>query len=242
MDTQSTVTELINTPKHRSSSTLQSYFMCLVVLAGLSFFSLIAVSDISVKLTTAYINQLGNEYGEEAKRRLIAWQNLIKESADLPEKEKLARVNNFFNQVRFLDDIDHWKQKDYWATPLEFLISNGGDCEDFSIAKYYTLRELGVDIDKMSIAYVKALELNQAHMVLTYYDTPNSVPLVLDNLIADIKPASQRPDLLHVYSFNGDNLWLSKKGRRAQLVGTSERLGPWVKLQSRLENKHVNVN
>lgn len=216
--------------------------MCLVVLAGLSFFSLIAVSDISVKLTTAYINQLGNEYGEEAKRRLIAWQNLIKESADLPEKEKLARVNNFFNQVRFLDDIDHWKQKDYWATPLEFLISNGGDCEDFSIAKYYTLRELGVDIDKMSIAYVKALELNQAHMVLTYYDTPNSVPLVLDNLIADIKPASQRPDLLHVYSFNGDNLWLSKKGRRAQLVGTSERLGPWVKLQSRLENKHVNVN
>ncbi|WP_306460955.1 transglutaminase-like cysteine peptidase [Neptunomonas phycophila] len=242
MDTQSTVTELINTPKHRSSRTLQSYFMCLVVLAGLSFFSLIAVSDISVKLTTAYINQLGNEYGEEAKRRLIAWQNLIKESADLPEKEKLARVNNFFNQVRFLDDIDHWKQKDYWATPLEFLISNGGDCEDFSIAKYYTLRELGVDIDKMSIAYVKALELNQAHMVLTYYDTPSSVPLVLDNLIADIKPASQRPDLLHVYSFNGDNLWLSKKGRRAQLVGTSERLGPWVKLQSRLENKHVNVN
>ena len=64
--------------------------MCLVVMAGLSFFSLIAVSDISVKLTTAYINQLGNEYGEEAKRRLIAWQNLIKESADLPEKEKLA--------------------------------------------------------------------------------------------------------------------------------------------------------
>ncbi|WP_369525786.1 transglutaminase-like cysteine peptidase [Neptunomonas phycophila] len=242
MDTQSTVTELINIPKHRSSRTLQSYFMCLVVLAGLSFFSLIAVSDISVKLTTAYINQLGNEYGEEAKRRLIAWQNLIKESADLPEKEKLTRVNSFFNQVRFLDDIDHWKQKDYWATPLEFLISNGGDCEDFSIAKYYTLRELGVDIDKMSIAYVKALELNQAHMVLTYYDTPSSVPLVLDNLIADIKPASQRPDLLHVYSFNGDNLWLSKKGRRAQLVGTSERLGPWVKLQSRLENKHVNVN
>jgi len=200
------------------------------------------VSDISVKLSTAYINQLGDEYGATAKKRLIAWQNLITESADLPEKEKLTRVNNFFNQVRFLDDIVHWKQKDYWATPLEFLISNGGDCEDFSIAKYYTLRELGVQIDKMSIAYVKAIELNQAHMVLTYYETPSSVPLVLDNLIGDIKPASQRPDLLHVYSFNGDNLWLSKKGRRAQLVGTSERLGPWVKLQSRLENKHVNVN
>jgi predicted transglutaminase-like cysteine proteinase len=236
------VTELIDKPSKYSHHTLRTHVLCLFVLICFSFFSLIAVSDISVKLSTAYINQLGDEYGATAKKRLIAWQNLITESADLPEKEKLTRVNNFFNQVRFLDDIVHWKQKDYWATPLEFLISNGGDCEDFSIAKYYTLRELGVQIDKMSIAYVKAIELNQAHMVLTYYETPSSVPLVLDNLIGDIKPASQRPDLLHVYSFNGDNLWLSKKGRRAQLVGTSERLGPWVKLQSRLENKHVNVN
>lgn len=236
------MTELIDKPSKYSHHTLRTHVLCLFVLICFSFFSLIAVSDISVKLSTAYINQLGDEYGATAKKRLIAWQNLITESADLPEKEKLTRVNNFFNQVRFLDDIVHWKQKDYWATPLEFLISNGGDCEDFSIAKYYTLRELGVQIDKMSIAYVKAIELNQAHMVLTYYETPSSVPLVLDNLIGDIKPASQRPDLLHVYSFNGDNLWLSKKGRRAQLVGTSERLGPWVKLQSRLENKHVNVN
>lgn len=200
-----------------------------------------AHSEISVRLSQAYIEQLGQRYGAQAQLRLQAWQTLMNDLANASEQEKLRQVNDFFNQVRFLDDIDHWKQKDYWATPLEFLISNGGDCEDFSIAKYFTLKELGVDISKLSIAYVKALRLNQAHMVLTYYETPSAMPVVLDNLIGEIKPANQRNDLQHVYSFNGDNLWLSKKGRRTTLVGTSDRLEPWVKLQSRLENNHVNV-
>lgn len=195
----------------------------------------------SVLLSPAYIEKLGREYGPDAKRRLISWQQLITQLQLAPEHTKLEKVNAFFNRVRFIDDSQHWQQADYWATPVEFLISNGGDCEDFSIAKYFTLRELGVPDSKMSIAYVKAVEYNQAHMVLTYYSSPSAMPLVLDNLVGEIKPANQRPDLIHVYSFNGDNLWLSKKGRRAEVVGTSDRLGHWVKLRQRLENKTVNA-
>ncbi|WP_246589571.1 transglutaminase-like cysteine peptidase [Marinobacterium ramblicola] len=204
--------------------------------------ALTSLAGDGVRLSPAEIDRFGQIYGEPAARRLTAWQALIRDLADAPEQTKLEQVNAFFNQVRFLDDIEHWKQEDYWATPVEFLISNGGDCEDFAIAKYYTLKELGIRIDKMSLTYVKALELNQAHMVLTYYPTPESVPLVLDNLIGEIKTADQRPDLLHVYTFNGDNLWLSKKGRRSQLVGTSDRLKPWVKLQSRVDANNVNLN
>lgn len=203
--------------------------------------SMLSISDTTVRLSGAEIERLGKRYGSAAQLRLQAWQDLISTAQDLPEKEKLDAVNDFFNQIRFLNDIDHWKQQDYWATPVEFLITNGGDCEDFSIAKYYTLREVGVDISKLSIAYVKALTLNQAHMVLTYYERPSSVPMVLDNIDPTIKPANKRPDLLHVYSFNGDNLWLSKRGRRATLVGTSDQLKPWVKLKSRLENNAINV-
>lgn len=202
----------------------------------------LAADTSALKLSTEQIEEYRKTYGEAAAKRLQAWQNLIRDSAGLPEAEKLQVVNRFFNQVRFLDDIIHWKQTDYWATPLEFLISNGGDCEDFSIAKYFTLRALGVPDDKMSITYVKALELNQAHMVLTYYPTPDAIPLVLDNLIGEIRPANQRPDLLHVYTFNGDNLWVSKKGRRDELVGNSNKLKPWVKLQSRIDQQDVNLN
>ncbi len=225
-------------PRNASAGRLSSSLGLLIGLILLSLtYTLIAAPEFSVLMSDAQIKKLGQKYGEMAERRLQSWQNLIKEISDLDEDEKLHRVNRFFNQMEFVDDIIHWHQKDYWASPVEFLITNGGDCEDFSIAKYYTLRQVGIPIEKLSIAYVKALRLNQAHMVLTYYATPQSTPLILDNLIAEIKPANRRPDLQHVYSFNGDNLWLSKKGRRSTLVGTSDQLKPWVQLQSRMEKQ-----
>lgn len=211
-------------------------FLLVLLLLSLAY-TLTAAPEFSVIISEAQMSKLGQQYGEMAERRLRSWQRLMVEIADVSEAEKLERVNQFFNQLNFVDDIVHWHKNDYWASPLEFIITNGGDCEDFSIAKYYTLRQVGVPIKKLSIAYVKALTLNQAHMVLTYYNSPKATPLILDNLVAEIKPANRRPDLQHVYSFNGDNLWLSKKGRRSTLVGTSDQLKPWVQLQSRMESQ-----
>ena len=155
------------------------------------------------------------------------------------EKEKLALVNSFINQTRFVDDITHWGKQDYWATPVELLATNGGDCEDFSIAKYFTLREMGVPDERMRITYVKSLKLNQAHMVLTYYPSPDSDPLVLDNLINDVKPASNRSDLLPIYSFNAQDLWLAKERGRGRLVGSSDRISMWLDLLGRIEKEKI---
>ncbi|MGH1463152.1 MAG: transglutaminase-like cysteine peptidase [Neptuniibacter sp.] len=235
MKSHTTQGKRFHTTKSRGNTLL------LGVLFAFSCLIFVKVTADSIRLSKAEIEKLGQKYGELPKKRIQAWQNLLTELAPLDEKTKLVRVNSFFNQVRFIDDIKHWRKKDYWATPVEFLISNGGDCEDFSIAKYYTLKELGVPISKMNIAYVKALTYNQAHMVLTYYKTPKSTPLVLDNINKTILPANKRPDLAHVYSFNGDNLWLSKMGKRTTLVGTSDRLKPWVRLQSRVEKNQVNL-
>jgi predicted transglutaminase-like cysteine proteinase len=126
---------------------------------------------------------------------------------------------------------------DYWATPTEMLASNGGDCEDYSIAKYFTLLALGVNIDKLRITYVKARNLppaEQAHMVLTYYAKPDAIPLVLDNLVPEIKPASERADLLPVYSFNGDGLWLAKERGSGRVEGGSAKISLWTQLNSRM--------
>ncbi len=228
------------TQSGRMTSPIVAVYALLLTLT-LALTSMAAV-EMDVRMSQAQIEKLGRQYGQQAKKRLLAWQRLIDETGSDPEDIKLRKINKFFNQVRFISDIEHWGKKDYWATPVEFLISNGGDCEDFTIAKYYTLRQVGVPVEKLSLAYVKALELNQAHMVLTYYEKPSSTPLILDNLISRIKPANRRPDLLHVYSFNADNLWLTKKGRRSTLVGTSDQLKPWVKLKSRIQNLDKDIN
>jgi predicted transglutaminase-like cysteine proteinase len=133
----------------------------------------------------------------------------------------LRRINGFFNQVPFVSDWRQWGVEDYWATPVEFLASFGGDCEDYSIAKFLSLKDLAIPVDKLRITYVRASNIGQSHMVLAYYPTPEADPLILDSLQGDIRPASQRPDLEPVYSFNDEDLWLpngmTRKGGSSQV-------------------------
>ena len=170
---------------------------------------------------------------------MLAWEDVTNTEIAPDPVETLKYVNLFFNQSRFVSDQKHWGKEDYWATPVEMLATNGGDCEDYSIAKYFTLREMGFPIEQLKITYVKALTINQAHMVLAYYATPTSEPLILDNLIDEIKPASQRTDLLPVYSFNAEGLWLTKfKSKQNKRIGTPEKLSSWLDLISRQKKLH----
>ncbi|MEK6192808.1 MAG: transglutaminase-like cysteine peptidase [Deltaproteobacteria bacterium] len=173
---------------------------------------------------------------DPGRQRMTYWHALMREKRDVSAREKLEAVNYFFNQLEFVNDLKHWGKNDYWATPEEMLVSNGGDCEDFATAKYFTLRQLGIPDEKMRLTYVKSLKLKQPHMVLSYYAEPTSDPLVLDNLVATILFASQRIDLIPVYSFNGQGLWLIKKQRSVRWGGT-ERLGLWRELQSRFNRE-----
>ena len=145
-----------------------------------------------------------------AEGRLTSWNNLISAGQSLTEEEKLAQVNSFVNRAISYDtDSSIWGANEYWATPAEALIRGQGDCEDYAIAKFFTLTRMGVPGNKLRLSYVKALGRNQAHMVLAYYATPNSEPLLLDNLKPQIKPASQRKDLLPVYAFNNEGIYLA---------------------------------
>ena len=185
------------------------------------------------------VASLKKSYGERAEKRGRAWLKLMEPAGDSSENAKLKKVNRFFNMFRFIDDIALWGVANYWATPVEFIGVNGGDCEDYSIAKYFTLLELGVPDEKMRITMVKAVQLNQYHMVLAYYDTPGSIPLILDNLDGAIKPANKRTDLIPVYSFNGGQLWLNKEKGRGVLSGNSSRLKRWRDLRQRISTAEL---
>ena len=205
---------------------------CALLLASLMLGGLHADWDFSAisRKATALYGPLG-----AGQQRIDAWQNLLATQQQASEMEKLKVVNLFFNkQVRYVEDIDLWHEVDYWETPIEALWKGAGDCEDYAIAKYFSLRHLGVSSDKLRITYVKALSLNRAHMVLTYYSSPDAEPLVLDSLIDVIRPASQRKDLLPVYSFNAEGLWLpGAKGN--QMVGDTKRLSRWQDVLKKMQ-------
>lgn len=169
------------------------------------------------------------------QERIDAWQNLMASQNQRSELERLQMVNRFFNQqVRYVEDIDLWHEVDYWATPIQSLIKGAGDCEDYAVAKYFSLRRMGIPSEKLRITYVKALRQNRAHMVLTYYSSPQAQPLILDSLMDAIKPASQRTDLLPVYAFNGEGLWLTGAAGNKK-VGDTKRLSRWQDLLKKMQ-------
>ena len=173
-------------------------------------------------------------FGIDASKRVRSWQQLITDNNNSNISDQLYVVNRFFNRLEFIDDLTHWNKNDYWATPVEFLATNGGDCEDFTIAKYFSLRALGVPTEKLRLMYVKALRYDMAHMVLAYYETPLSIPLVLDNLNPDILPANKRRDLKPVYSFNGDGLWIAKEKGQGKQVQKGGNNNLWEDLNKRM--------
>jgi predicted transglutaminase-like cysteine proteinase len=153
-------------------------------------------------------------YGLSTRNAVLRLQNTVELAKTLPDVDKLKKINDFFNnEIKYFDDdINVWGEADYWATPLESLGKERGDCEDFAIAKYIFLREI-IPNEKLKLTYVKAQiggpssKIFQAHMILSYYASPTAEPLILDNLIGDIRPASRRGDLIPIFSFNSEGLW-----------------------------------
>lgn len=183
------------------------------------------------------LDRLKSEYGEAAFQRGERLNQLLLELKAKDTKTKLLEVNRFFNQARHRFDQEVWGESDYWATPEEFIGRHTGDCEDFVIAKYFTLRYLGIADEHLYLTYVKALKQNIAHMVLSYFETPQSIPLVLDNYDLRILSADKRTDLLPIYSFNAESLFLTNAsaGLGKRLPTDKVKNSKWTKLLGSLK-------
>jgi len=184
-----------------------------IILSVAIFFLLLQISNATDFAKLA--NLASQRYGDSARNSVLRLQTTVNELKSASDLEKIKRINEFFNsEIKYFDDdINIWGESDYWATPLESLGKERGDCEDFSIAKYIFLRSLDIPNERLKLTYVRAQiggphsKIFVAHMVLSYYATPMAEPLILDNLISDIRPASRRADLIPIFSFNSEGLW-----------------------------------
>ncbi|MCW8196278.1 sulfate adenylyltransferase [Proteobacteria bacterium 005FR1] len=183
-------------------------------------------------------------------QRVESWLSLrkrLRQQSSLTDLEKVRLVNDFFNAIPWRADADIWEVEDYWATPLEMLVKNAGDCEDFAIAKFFTLLNAGFDPDRLRLTYVWQLAADgdgreQAHMVLAFLPDKSpgmapgrsAEPLILDNVDKDLLRLSERGDLQAVYSFNENKLWLAEDLLQPVNVASQARLRKWRKVNQRL--------
>lgn len=200
---------------------VQSLLVCAALLVGITPLAF----DSQIMLHAA------RGYGPRAVAAAGSLQQLISQGSRATDDSRLRATNQFFNDaIQFVDDSDVWGVSDYWASPLEALGKGMGDCEDYSLAKYFSLVAMGVPIGKLRLVYVRALldgpgSSGIAHMVLAFYPSPGAEPLILDNLMPEVRPASARPDLVPVFSFNSEGLWQGVNGHSTG--DPSARLSKW---------------
>jgi predicted transglutaminase-like cysteine proteinase len=135
------------------------------------------------------------------------WEDVVAELRGKDLMTQLNTINREMNAKRYIIDPVNWNMPDYWATPLQFMRKNG-DCEDYAIAKYMALKELGVPVDEMRIVVLQDLNLRIAHAVLAVY--VKGTPYILDNQISTVVPASSIHHYQPVYSINENGWWLHR--------------------------------
>ena len=131
------------------------------------------------------------------------WKKFIESVRDLKPEAQLAAVNKQMNKSRYTLDNINWGIDDYWETPGQFL-SRSGDCEDYAIIKYMTLKRLGWSVDNMRIVVVQDLNLNIAHAVLAVYIKDKI--MILDNQINGVVDSTRIRHYRPIYSVN-EKLW-----------------------------------
>ncbi|MDD3059365.1 MAG: transglutaminase-like cysteine peptidase [Sulfurimonas sp.] len=187
----------------------------------------------------ALLSKIEGKYQLYAKNRFLYLQKTLDEFQNASDLQKLNAVNDFFNNVRYATDAKVYNTSDYWATPWEFLGKDIGDCEDYVISKYFALIYLGIDPKKLFFSYVKSIKFNTAHMVLTYFETPRSEPLVLDNYNLKIFPASQRNDLIPIYNFNGESLYKASANGNGKKVDNDKTHKKWDELKRNMKRQKI---
>lgn len=138
-------------------------------------------------ICTLAISTYGNS--SPAEIRFNSFNNFVKNISSKNEAQKVIEVNRFFNHYRYASDKHTYNKVDYWASRNEFIKRGIGDCEDFAIAKYFTLLDLGVPAHKLSLVVTKLRGTN--HLVLAY--STNKKVYFLDNVTNKI--SSNRNDL-----------------------------------------------
>lgn len=198
------------------------------------------VNSKELKLTIKEVNYIKSSKNKSyIINRFKQFKVMRNKAINLTTEQKLAHVNSFFNRILPVNDATKYNADDYWATRKEFIIQGNGDCEDYTIAKYFTLLELGIDKKNLYLAVVQVKGKTTYHMNLLYFKTLKSIPIVLDNLNYKILPLPYRKELEPKFAFNEYGAFiLTKKGLDKKIKIDWGEVDKWGVILNRVYNKN----
>lgn len=141
-------------------------------------------------------------------RGAVAWQTMLKAQMGRPRFHQIQAINRFLNDWQYRSDQQNYGRRDYWATPLEF-VRHSGDCEDYAIIKYVSLRQLGFEADELRVVVLNDATRGLAHAVLAVY--LGRQVYILDNLHRAVLPQERVTDYEPYYSINETTRWAHVK-------------------------------
>ncbi len=196
-------------------------------------------------ISARVLKETRKAFGPDAADRVAAWSDLVMNNKDKSAAEKLALTNGFFNRIPTKSEKELWDHP-HWSTPFEMLTRNVGSQADHVIAKYITLEALGIGVDQMKITHVHSMKSSDlSYMVLTYQSKSGVMPLVLDTVGDEIKPANERNDLFPEHSLNDNGLWLAreqKDGRNDAKEEAYAHVELWNEMNGRLDDEMLSAD
>lgn len=135
---------------------------------------------------------------------LKSWREVQNAARGKPELQMLKVVNSYFNRWPYKVDRELYGVSEFWATPQEFM-KRSGDCEDYSIAKFFVLRDLGFSNDRLRLVILKDRIRNIGHAVLAAYASGDI--LILDSLSDLIFSHRKYRHYIPQYSMNETTRW-----------------------------------
>lgn len=163
-------------------------YIAIILLSSLCVY---AQNDINKYFTPANIMKYKSIYGNDSVKRLKIITQTLYGIKNKKLHIKLLTINNIFNRLKYLSDITHWKQDEYWPSPLELIGTGAGDLADISLIKYFALISLGIDKDKLKLVYVKLdhgnTYKNSKYIALAYFHNDKSLPILLDKVNKKIR-------------------------------------------------------
>lgn len=207
----------------------------------LIFISITFLHSKNITLSTKELQNIKTLKNEkEITIRLVRYLKLKKKVKSFDNVlKKLSHVNSFYNQILPVKDKTKYKVDDHWATPKEFLINGRGDCEDYAIAKYFTLLETGISKDKLFLSIVQVKNEATYHMVLLYIENKKAMPLVLDNLSFKVVPFDIRKKLIPKVIFNEKEAFVLKNKKIYKKANINwGKIDKWALLLNRVYEKN----